>query len=63
MNSFKVLAVPSWVFSRDTEQNIREDIWKVFPGAQVHIELVDKKIEREKSGKFRAFKSMVGKIH
>ncbi|MFQ5963204.1 MAG: phenylacetate--CoA ligase family protein [Candidatus Scalinduaceae bacterium] len=58
INLFKILVVPGHEFNCKTEQNVRENTWKEFPKAQINIKIV-KKIDRDKSGKFRAFISNV----
>ncbi len=59
---FVVQIVPNQNFSRKTESNIKENLKKEFPAAQVHIKLVNK-IERDQSGKFRAFISKARKVN
>ena len=60
VKSFKVLVVPNREFNTGIERRIKENLWQEFPEAVVDVHLVDK-IERGKSGKFRAFVSEVGR--
>ena len=55
---FTVQVVPNKNYDRKIERTIRENLQKEFPEAQIDIKVFDK-IEREQSGKFRAFISKV----
>jgi len=57
---FTVRVVPTQAFSKENEEKIREGIRRDFPRAHINIIQVAK-IEREKSGKFREFKSVMSK--
>lgn len=58
VNKFTVRVVPNNSFNERIEQKIKENLLKEFPDSQINIKLVDE-IQRDKSGKFRAFISKV----
>lgn len=58
IDKFTVRVVPNNSFNEKVEQKIKENLLKEFPVSQIDIKLVDE-IQRDKSGKFRAFISKV----
>ncbi len=58
IDKFTVRVVPNNSFNEKIEQKIKENLLKEFPDSQIDIKLVNE-IQRDKSGKFRAFISKV----